>query len=334
MNIWIPRDYPTHAPICLIAPTTSMGIRPGNYVDVNRRCYHPCLAYWNQDVRHSNLFDTIRNLQDVFSKQPPVHSVTNCLLSGYQHDPTPRPSASDAPSSAQIVDNQRELHLKAAPRSTIDIDADLTGHISQAGTIPVCQSTGNRSVSSYAPKVPAKVTDQNASSTSYSVKTESNLAGNAAKKAYAATRDRECQTDYHANNISESASRQLDLMNDDSESGTLRRSPKPERPMKPDISIALDAIVFQLRVRADQSYETFCQAMEYLRGKLYYLNTFLTSVERSAVQSNRIHELANKNATILRDRVKTASLVIAETRSTSFPDIDSCIVAQNLAYNQ
>ncbi|GAO47473.1 UEV-domain-containing protein [Saitoella complicata NRRL Y-17804] len=72
--VWLPQSYPREAPLVFVEPTAGMMVRRGNYVDGEGRVYHPCLAHWNaSDPMASNLVETSKQLQEVFSKEPPVY---------------------------------------------------------------------------------------------------------------------------------------------------------------------------------------------------------------------------------------------------------------------
>jgi ESCRT-I complex subunit TSG101 len=50
VELWIPRSYPSEAPIALVIPTQEMVIRPGQHVSGEGRIYHPYLANWQPNV--------------------------------------------------------------------------------------------------------------------------------------------------------------------------------------------------------------------------------------------------------------------------------------------
>lgn len=56
-----------------VIPSNGMSIRASNHIDLDRRCYHPYLAYWTDDHRRSVLIMAVRSLQDVFSRDPPLY---------------------------------------------------------------------------------------------------------------------------------------------------------------------------------------------------------------------------------------------------------------------
>lgn len=53
ISMWVPHEYPRTAPIAFVTPTRNMAVRPGQYVSVEGRVYHPYLAGWKQDVSRS-----------------------------------------------------------------------------------------------------------------------------------------------------------------------------------------------------------------------------------------------------------------------------------------
>ena len=55
-----------------VVPGNGQRLRPGNYVDLDRRCYHPTLAYWVDDIRTSYLRKTVEALQRAFHEEPPI----------------------------------------------------------------------------------------------------------------------------------------------------------------------------------------------------------------------------------------------------------------------
>lgn len=60
-----------------VVPSSGMGVRTSNHVDIDRRCYHPYLAYWTNDPERSVLVMAIRHLQDVFSRDPPLYTISH-----------------------------------------------------------------------------------------------------------------------------------------------------------------------------------------------------------------------------------------------------------------
>ncbi|KZT63064.1 tumor susceptibility protein 101 [Daedalea quercina L-15889] len=44
--IWLTRDYPQHAPLAYVVPTTDMLVRPGPDMDVSGRCHIQYLRDW------------------------------------------------------------------------------------------------------------------------------------------------------------------------------------------------------------------------------------------------------------------------------------------------
>ncbi|KAK9473244.1 UEV-domain-containing protein [Dipodascopsis tothii] len=73
IDLWVPHEYPQAAPFAFVVPTQTMGLRPGNHVDTNGRCYHPFLSYWHEQPGAS-IAGVCTVLADVFSKEPPVYA--------------------------------------------------------------------------------------------------------------------------------------------------------------------------------------------------------------------------------------------------------------------
>ncbi|KAL1914821.1 uncharacterized protein VTP21DRAFT_7913 [Calcarisporiella thermophila] len=92
---WVPLQYPTTEPLAYVKPTAQMLIRPGRHVDVNGKCYHPYMAYWNPD--ENSLVGLISHLQRVFSQEPPVYQKPVTY-------PTPPKSISMPPSEGGFRD--------------------------------------------------------------------------------------------------------------------------------------------------------------------------------------------------------------------------------------
>ncbi|KAL9063607.1 MAG: hypothetical protein Q9157_008162, partial [Trypethelium eluteriae] len=73
--LWVPHGYPHESPIIYVSPSEGLAVRPGQHVSVEGRVYHPYLAQWTQFRDRISLASSLRVLQDVFSKEPPVRSV-------------------------------------------------------------------------------------------------------------------------------------------------------------------------------------------------------------------------------------------------------------------
>jgi len=72
--IWIPRTYPTAAPICYVTPTKDMEIKRGHTsVEPSGQCQFPCLQQWNSN---QSIMHILMTMSQVFSDEPPVFSVT------------------------------------------------------------------------------------------------------------------------------------------------------------------------------------------------------------------------------------------------------------------
>ncbi|KIW93665.1 uncharacterized protein Z519_06270 [Cladophialophora bantiana CBS 173.52] len=72
--LWVPHAYPYEAPMCYVAPTEEMMIRPGQHVGGDGKIYHPYLAHWREHWERSNILDFLSILSDIFAKEPPVMS--------------------------------------------------------------------------------------------------------------------------------------------------------------------------------------------------------------------------------------------------------------------
>jgi ESCRT-I complex subunit TSG101 len=76
MNFFIVEMYPYHPPMCFVAPSENMIIKPRHrHVNSQGLCYLPYLSQWNAQV--SNLYELVNNLSAVFGQEPPVFQKTS-----------------------------------------------------------------------------------------------------------------------------------------------------------------------------------------------------------------------------------------------------------------
>ncbi|KAF6765172.1 UEV-domain-containing protein [Ephemerocybe angulata] len=74
LNVWVTREYPREPPLVYVVPTADMLVRPGRFLDVSGRCSHEYLQHWQRKDEGCNLTGLLEDLQDQFSREPPVYS--------------------------------------------------------------------------------------------------------------------------------------------------------------------------------------------------------------------------------------------------------------------
>ncbi|KAJ8520395.1 hypothetical protein ONZ45_g2779 [Pleurotus djamor] len=74
IDLWITRDYPRHPPIVYVVPTSDMLVKPGKYIDVSGRCNLEYMQQWERKSEGCSILALLENMQDLFSRQPPVYA--------------------------------------------------------------------------------------------------------------------------------------------------------------------------------------------------------------------------------------------------------------------
>ncbi|GJJ72057.1 ESCRT-I complex subunit TSG101 [Entomortierella parvispora] len=140
---WLPTSYPSVAPIVFVTPTALMLVKPGKYVDVSGRCYHPYLAYWN-NRSDSNLVGLISVMQGVFSQEPPVYAKSN-VSSQQQQQQQSSPTMGSYPSPTTSLRPAPPI-LNYSPRSGAN-----TSTTQPSGANPQLNRSSSSSAAAFGP---------------------------------------------------------------------------------------------------------------------------------------------------------------------------------------
>ncbi|KAH6918619.1 UEV domain-containing protein [Coprinopsis sp. MPI-PUGE-AT-0042] len=103
VNIWLTRDFPKHPPLVYVVPTSDMLVKSGKYLDVSGRCTPEYLQLWERKHEGCNLLGLVHDLQEQFSREPPVYAKPKQATPSVSQTSTPppvpaRPSSSVSPS--------------------------------------------------------------------------------------------------------------------------------------------------------------------------------------------------------------------------------------------
>lgn len=330
IHVWMPQIYPEISPTMFVVPSAGMGVRPGNHVDIDRRCYHPYLAYWNANGHPSRVNQALKNLQDVFSKEPPVYKLP------------PRPSK---------VETSREVNQTRAP----PIPAKLSGpqgeasaaqrHRTDSGSSASHaqekdkfysnqtffrqqqldnRQSGNNAIRSLE-KLPVERKDnsrspQQSSSRTYN-RVEPRVLDERSRKAPLAS------SDLIATDLPKVGERLL-------VSGTDEAPSRGED----DDHQALEKYKSQIMVRLQEHSETahrhFMLQLDEIDVSIGSLKAIEATLQADLQDLTRLGQASDRNATILQEKLGQAKTMIQDTEQRTLPDIDQCLVAQNAVYNQ
>lgn len=324
IHIWLPQEYPRASPLIFVAPSPGMGVRPGNYVDIDRRCYHPYLAYWSDDVRKSVLVDAIKNLQDVFGKEPPLYALASSERT--------KAAPSQASNGSVSVSNPNALRqTNGAPpvpskighrnnQGNNSIKDDIRPPVSASSTQPPDYNTRPPPPLPSQASIPITSTFQTHSQAG--VMNGGNQPASLNRQANGLRYSRDAT----------SVAQHRDLLSDDvSVSTTSRRSdPTPKQKaqsMAAHVNLALETM-------AQKSHNEFLSQLNSMDEYLNQLKEIEDRLQTNASQMRRMDELSKGNENILQEGIQKAKRVIQETELVGPPDIDDCIVAQNVVYNQ
>ncbi|TFK54922.1 UEV-domain-containing protein [Heliocybe sulcata] len=99
ISVWMTYDYPRQPPLVYVVPTSDMLIKAGKYMDVSGRCRIPYIENWERKSEACNLLSLMEEMQDQFSREPPVYAKSKniearppCGPGTPVKDESPRPS--------------------------------------------------------------------------------------------------------------------------------------------------------------------------------------------------------------------------------------------------
>ncbi|EPQ58155.1 UEV-domain-containing protein [Gloeophyllum trabeum ATCC 11539] len=72
--IWITHDFPRRPPLVYVVPTSEMLVKAGKYMDVSGKCNITYIQNWERKSEACNLLSLMEEMQDEFSREPPVYA--------------------------------------------------------------------------------------------------------------------------------------------------------------------------------------------------------------------------------------------------------------------
>lgn len=337
IEFWIPKQYPSGAPMAYVRPTSQMVIHPGNHVDINGMCYHPYLSYWADNLS-SSLVELVSVLSDVFSREPPVYAKP------LPQEPAPayelHTSQESASSSSTNKGRRHDEHeqLPALPPKPAELVQQFstqqpmrlqnsTNFGVNAGTsfLP----TGSRSVSPPPPPPPPPLPS--------SYRHPGNFVSSANhrdQQPLSQPTDQFAHTYQSSSPLQQSQPQESSSIMD-SEVEIASNTSQPPRPPNPE------------RVQAKSDLEKSFQSviLAHLKNEINVDETALSSAEqtlnwidqahkREQLEIDRLITSSENNINILKDRIANAKAVIQDATTRVIPHIDELVSTEAVVYNQ
>ncbi|TFK29905.1 UEV-domain-containing protein [Coprinopsis marcescibilis] len=135
LNIWITRDYPRRPPVVYVVPTADMLIKSGRFLDVSGLCTHEYLQNWQRKNEGCNIASLLQDLQEQFSREPPVYSKPKQSdpPPSQTNQPPPIPNRPPVPHSAITISPPR---LPPSPQVCTFQLQPLIPHVHNTGFTP------------------------------------------------------------------------------------------------------------------------------------------------------------------------------------------------------
>ncbi|ORY73698.1 UEV domain-domain-containing protein [Protomyces lactucae-debilis] len=310
IQLWLPHAYPQAGPIALINPGPGMVVNPSNYVDINRICYHPYLAYWSANKQKHNLRDALLHLQQAFDKEPPLHQLNSTY------------AASQTKSSIQQAPPRpRKQSTLAEPDPNIEEGGDPLGQLTRPkhSVLPPAP-----------PKPPARLDTPIVALNRPGSSVQSNVA--------TIRHPLEHQRLYGSEGMIRTTidrkvvnRKPVPFLSDTSTGMQKPNTAGSQASSSNSVRMQLDCLLLDLERKHAQGYRTqttrIAKAVEGL--KEYESNL----IQSQATYERTIASCA-KNESVLSDRLGKAKGVINEMMLNPQLDIDECLIAQNRVYNQ
>lgn len=312
VNIWLNHDYPKSAPIIFVVPGPGMSIRTSNHVDIDRRCYHPYLAYWTDDSRKSVLIMAIRCLQDVFSREPPLYTA---LPEIGNNRPVERSLVGKCQESRLHLE-KRLTDVRSPPPRPAKVPQKPEGE--QHGSLARQDQSPKRIPPDLPPPPPFSFRNQYQLDDRRRefVATSRTDQANSSKSEYESMEN----TEYH---FSEHHARQ-----DAIEQGSLELAPgNQQRSLLSRIYSEID----DHRAIGLKHHMAEIEAIEQVNGDMVQRIGILKDIEQ---QLQRLNGATSSNSSILPERLQKARSVIDGSDHSNLKDLDHILVAQNVVYNQ
>lgn len=317
INIWLPQEYPGRPPLFFIMPAAGMTLRPGNYVDADKRCYHPYLAYWTEDVRKSVLIEAVRSLQSVFAKEFPVYAVSQQTSPSQSRNTIASPPVPSRPRTEHVRMNSIDVPPLPPPPPPVPAKPIPSGHsIDRSEPEPIVDSRR-------APALQAKpsewIPQASAASVARPMPPSSEL------YPY---RQSQPQPQPRSRDVKPVTTNPVDLLSQDlatAENITIDSS---------GLSRLRDQVISQLQDRAHIMQQESNSKIKALRTEIDSLHELKNELESGLAQLNRTEASCISNSQALRDRTDKAKQLVSSMAQMGIPDIDECLVAQNVVYNQ
>lgn len=339
VHIWLPQTYPHDPPLFFVAPAAGSVVRPGNHVSVDRRCYHPYLAYWSSDVRRSTLLGAVREFQIAFAREPPIQQAVQ-TTAPQQRAPSnpPYPIERDAAptnTGARPGEHTRQGHV--APTSYAERPPPPVPGKPGAERIDRVRVSGD-----YAATTPRSPVSEQISPRDYARRPPPSLPPRRTLAAEVAAIEVSLARNATLVEAARPVQEQRDLLADDADArtpgavfdGRQGGSPAPERPNNPMREEVLHTIRSAIQERAEAGHRDFLAKLKDVDADRREMEAARDAVQRETAYLERTLQSAESSIATLGERIDRAQATRATADAAKEPDIDAALMATTVVHDQ